>query len=144
MLKIGYVGLTLFVILYLLITLIIPVICFYFKGAKKLKQHNTHRDRIWNKYKDLENIKVQIEDITLNRGTFGSNLSKIMEEMRKNPNLTKDQKLIVREKYDIKLQEFTLEDQSSKKRRFISEKFISQKEKFNNLRKKHNNRKRNT
>lgn len=73
----NFISIVLFTIVYLIITLIVPTICFYTRGEILIKQYKKHRDIIINRFHSLKEIEIKIEQIESNR-----NVGPIHNEIR--------------------------------------------------------------
>lgn len=86
----NFISICLFTIVYLIITLIIPVVCFYVRGENLFKQHIILRNKIINKYDSLKIFEEEIENIKSLRTV--TNMSKKIKGIISNQELSKEDK----------------------------------------------------
>lgn len=85
-------SLFIFTFVYFMVTLIIPVTCFYTKGKILIKSHNKHRNNVWERYDELKEIKQMISKMEKDRAKLGIEIAKIMKNVRTNKDLSELQK----------------------------------------------------
>lgn len=82
--------LIIFIILYIMCTLFIPVLCFYVRGKYIIKKHKISREAVWNKF---DSLKIFEQEITKTEHTYnelGKNLEDSIARLN-NENITDEQ-----------------------------------------------------